>query len=260
MLLNQQIRGRLAVCLVVLVAAWLVMLSACGGDDDPATSPGTSGPTETTDGESGAPTTTGEPGSLESLSAAYLDGVDGKVTYRYVSNFGQHPDDVWTLYHLGENFRQDRETVANEIATKTVAIVTESDDYLCFGTDFTTECRLESEDVVLNALPFFIPVTEVPEAVLEGIDGVVETKLPSETIAGLEAICFNLAVPGRIGVGPTGKEEIKICFSEEGYMLSMRRTVVFDDTTLPNGELTLDAQEVGTAVESDFEPLVPPSN
>jgi len=245
---------------VIIISAGVILLSACGGDDDPGASPGISESPGTATAETEEPTTTGQAGSLEALSAAFLDGVDGKVEYRYISNFGQHPDDVWTLYNLGDNFRQDRATVANGIATRTAAIVTQTDDYLCTGTDFTTECRIEPEEVVLNSLPFFIPVTEIPEAVLAGIDGMVETELPGETIASLEASCFNLAVPGRIGVGPTGREEIKICFSGEGYLLSMRRTVIFDDTSLPNGELTLDAQEAGAAVVSDFEPLVPPSN
>jgi hypothetical protein len=51
-----------------------------------------------------------------------------------------------------------------------------------------------------------------------------------------------------------------MCFSEEGHILSMKRTVVFDDPTLPVAELNLDAQEIADAADTDFQPPQTPSN
>jgi hypothetical protein len=82
--------------------------------------------------------------------------------------------------------------------------------------------------------------------------------LPGETIAGVEAQCFRVDVAGRIGIGPAGTEEIKICYSGDGQLLSMRRTITFADGQ-PPAEVILDAQGIGAASAGDFEPLVPPS-
>lgn len=249
-------------CAVLLTGLVLLVVIACGGGDDNGSTNGTQGTDATgeTDSASVTPAANGVEPTLEGLSAAYLAGVDGKVTYRYISNFGQHPNGFWTDYHLdGTNLtRQDWRLEPNEFAIETYAIVNGEEGYVCSKATNLLDCSFDTPDEVRNTFPFFIPVTEIPQAILDGIDGLQVEQLPDETIATVNALCFDLDIPGRIGVGAPGTEKIKICFGEDGALLLMSRTVTFTDPALPVAQLDLEATEVTEASPSDFEPLASP--
>jgi hypothetical protein len=251
-------------CAVVLSAFLLLVAASCGGGDDNSGANGAdrTNETEDTDGASVTPAENGVEPTLEGLSAAYLAGVDGKVTYRYISNFGQHPDGFWTDYHLdGMTLtRQDWRKEPNDLAIETYAIVNGEEGYVCSTTVTTVDCSFATIEEVRNTFPHFIPVTQVPDAILDGIDGLQAEPLPDETVAGLKAICFELNIPGRIrDETPPGTEKVNICFAENGALLLMSRTVTFTDPALPVAQLDLEATEVADTSPSDFEPPASPS-
>ncbi len=260
MLFAQRSRGipRLAVTLILTTILTLAV-TACGSSDDsddktPGAGSGTPG---STGGDpSGAPV----PGSLNALAAAYLAGVDGKVTNQYTTiNFGQHPKGIWTLYNEGDNFRQDWFSDGGGIEATTIVIVRSDEAYLCTKIG-ETSCRREPEELVRGVLPIFGPVKEILQAIVDGVAGLESNELQDETIAGLTAKCFDLQLDGRIGVGPDGSESMKICFSDDGHLLLLKRVITFLDPALPVAELNLEAQEVTEASASDFEAPDPPSN
>jgi hypothetical protein len=255
-----------AIPLLVIVAI------ACNGDDDnpptttgtPTTSPSDTGtPVDTQTPLSGSPSPsvspspspTDPPTSLEGLAAAYVAGPDGKVAYRYTSNFGGKPDGIWTVYRDGDDLRKDWQTLADEIQGTTIVIVTGENGLVCTKAANFSQCTSHTPEEALDVLPFFIPVDEVPEAIVGGIFGLTTTDLPDETIAGVQATCFKMETPGRLGVGPLGTEEIEICFSAEGHLLRIERHVNFEDTEIPQGVLTAVAEEFGSVTAADIEPL-----
>jgi len=247
-------------CAVLLSGLLLLLAIACGGGDDGANG-GANGAdgTNGTDGASATPAENGVEPTLEGLSTAFLAGVDGKVTYRYISNFGQHPDGVWTDYHLEGRTRQDWHDEPNEFQTETYAIVNGEEGYVCSTTVTTVDCTRTTPEEVRNTFPIFIPVTEIPNAILGGIEGLRVEQLPDENIASLKALCFDLESPGRVDKQtPPATEKIKICFTEDGTLLLMSRTVTFTDAAFPTAQLDLEATEVTDASPSDFEPPASP--
>ena len=254
--------------LALIVAVAILVISACNGGDggggsDQAQSMETAEANQTatpttptaTSGETPFPTLPPDAGALEQLAAKFIKGVDGKVSYRYISNFGLHPDGVWTVYRLSDDYRQDWQL--SDVAATNTVIIASTGVYVCTQTPFITSCFPMTEEDANAYVIIFTPINEVPQAIVEGMPGLESTELPDETIAGVEGNCFQLMAPGRIGVGPEGTEEIKICFSADGLLLLMERTVLFEDPSFTPADLSLAAQEVGAAATADFEPLEP---
>jgi len=195
---------------------------------------------------------------LEQLAAQAAAGVEGVVEYAYeTENVGAHPNGVWTVYRQESNFREDWVTTENGFPASTVVIVTPANSYVCSLAPGYAFCGSDSADHALSTLPYFIPATEIPEAIVRGIPDMETTELPAETIAGLEASCFDLKIKGRVGVGPGGREEIKLCFSEKGMLLSLERRVIFDDPNAPEAFLELRAQKLSDPKPEDFQPVAP---
>lgn len=254
--------GRKARWVVVIAALAAGVAIACGGSDGGSgtQSPGVGSPTAS---PSPTPVPTAGPNAspLERLAAGYLQGVDGKVVYRYLGiNWGEHPDGTWTVYRDGENRREDWTNQAAGFPATTIAIHRQDANYVCTDAQVLKQCYAQQEKDLQLVFVLFTPVHEVFEAILRGIEGLQVTELPPETIAGVSAQCFDLNVPGRIGVGPPGTEKIKTCFSQEGALLYLKRIVTFKNPDQPVAELTAEAQEVGPTAPSDFEPIVPPQS
>lgn len=256
--------------LALLLAAMLLALlsAACdGGGDGPAPDGQTPQPTvppqaspTTTPGRTPTPAPTPRPGAglLEQLAAAYLSGVDGKVVYDYVTeNFGEHPQGVWGVYRLSGDLRKDWTTTAFGFEATTVVILAGQDAFVCTKAPALISCYRETQENASSLLVLFTPITEVPEAIVGGAEGLQSTPLPDETIAGVTGKCFQINVAGRIGTGPAGTEEMKVCFDEDGQLLLLDRRIVFDDPSYPEATQTLTATEMAAATAADFEPLQP---
>jgi hypothetical protein len=236
-----------------LLAATIAFTAACGGDsDENGSSPGTTGDTATP-----VITVDAEPGSFEQLAADYLNGVDGRVKYDVDSeNFGFHPVGTWITYRLGDEIREDWTTNNFGYDETTIALIASSGMLLCTVVVSTTSCSAATEISQLDAvLILFTPIKDYPLALL-GDDGpdYQATELPGETIAGVDAQCFDVAVDGRIGDGPPGTEQVKLCFSEDGTLLAYDRTVTFEASGFDPARLTAIAQEAGEAKPEDFLP------
>lgn len=243
---------------LVLAVVILVTFACRGGDGD--NSNGGSGPDQAQATQTPEATETAAPGetpfptlqpdaTLEQLAARFIAGVDGKVSYRYVSNLGFDVEGVWTMYRFSGDSRYDWQTDLGGVESTTTAIIAGDDVYACTQTGGSTSCARDTSGNSPFLTVLFIPVIEIPEAIVAGIPELESMELPDETIAGVKARCFDLVLPNR--------EEIKICFSEDGLLLLMERKVLFEDPSVPPADLSLEAQEVGDASAADFEPPTP---
>lgn len=218
----------------LFVGPLTVLLSACGG-----------GPTD-------------DYGALRELAADHLEGVQVKVSYRYVSNFGLKPDGSLTIYRMAENYRQDwSQTGGGFESTSIVIIIGDEEAIGCTAAPGQANCLEETLDNARSQLALLTPIDEVPQAIADGIEGAIVTTLPDRTLADVEARCFLLETPGRLGDGAEGKEEIEICFSLDGLLLSMERLVIPNDPSVPRGELSLEVTEVAEVTAADFGPPYP---
>jgi hypothetical protein len=246
--------------LIGAVLVWpLLALTACNGDSDGS-------PTATGTPEETRKTSPGGAGgnqTLADLLDAYFAGVDGKITYRTTSeNFGEHPNLIWTEYRLGDETRIDWRNVvdnpADDPMITTIAIISRDGSYICTTSPGLESCNVKTQEEA-QTLVFWRPnVDEAPEAIAEGIDGMTVSGPAERELAGVRASCFDIQVPSQIGQTRAGTESIELCFSEQGGLLVMNRTVDFEDEALPTARLEVTAQEVGQAEPSDFEPTAPP--
>lgn len=254
---------------LALVIAFIIGAAACGDDGDTTGSPSetespgvtsspdgeqTSAPTEDGQNFTRTPTVTGEEGSALSLIQGWLDGVNGRIRYRYVSDFGGHPDGFYTMYYLDGSHRHDWLNEASGFGVTVVTIVDGQDAYTCNVSESTSFCRSTTEDLAVQSRIAILIVYRTLEGIVENFETMSVSELPDEEIAGVEANCFEVVSPDRITEGPPGDETLKFCFSSEGRLLLIDHTVSFDGTTLPDDHLLLEAQEVGEATPADFEP------
>jgi hypothetical protein len=105
-----------------------------------------------------------------------------------------------------------------------------------------------------------VSVADVPEALGEGIEGATVSSPTSRQIAGVDATCFIVDLPNKLEEGPPGTEKIELCYSDDGKLLFLDRQVTFSDSAFPPARLTVEAQEVGDAAESDFDPIASPAS
>ena len=252
--------GRVLIWSLILTATLLAGL-ACGGDEGQDDADST--PTGTGDTEAPTVSVDAQAGTFEELAAAYVNGVDGTVTYKVESdNFGFHPVGTWATYRLGTDIREDWTTNTFGYDETTTAInAASSGMVLCTRTPFTTSCTAASELGELDAvLILFTPIKELPRILLtdETVDWEA-SDLPDETIADVDARCFQISIDGRIGTGPPGTEEIKMCFSQEGTLLVYDRIVNFESASFEPAKLSAIAQSTGESLATDFDPPVPPA-
>jgi hypothetical protein len=253
-------RNRLLTMAAMAALALCLVLVACGGDDEE--DPPDNGETTDTPGvQTGTPTPVisigGEEGSFEQLAGEYVNGVDGVVKYDVKSeNFGFHPVGTWATYRSGDDIREDWTTNNFGYDETTSAYLTSEGMSVCTATPFSVSCVPASEIKDLEiVLILFTPVKDLPITLLSENGPRYEVEvLPDETIAEIEAKCFDVAVAGRVGEGPPGTEQIKMCFSDEGTLLSYDRVVTFESDSFEPARLTLVAEEAREIAEQDLKP------
>ena len=253
--------ARFAFPIAAATASLLVALGACGGGDDTPDSTATADPTSRTSTDGAG---IGDR-SLDGLLETYLSGVDGKITYRTTSeNFGEHPNLIWTEYRLGEDRRVDWQNFVenpdDDLMISTIAIFSDAGSYICTTSPGLKSCNLKAPEEA-QSLVFWRPsVDEAPKAIAAGVEGTTVSDPAEREIADVQASCFDVESPSRLGDGPPGKENLELCFSEAGALLVMSRTITFTDTAFPTARLDVTAQDVAEADPSDFEPIASPLN
>lgn len=254
-------------CVLISVAFAL----SCGDDDGGSPDPsGTSSPTsssaangsatpEPTAEASETPTQaplSGAPGELRSLIETWLAGVNAKVTYDYVSNFGGHPDGIYTTYFLDGADRHDWENIGAGLGVTQVTIVNGDEAYVCSIFESNPTCNVRTpEDTLAHRIAILI-VYRTLETISDRADTLSIAELPDEQIAGLDAQCFETTSGDeRLTEGPPAVEVVVTCFSEDGLLLRVDHDVLFEEEeVLPDGDLVLEATDIGQAVPDDFEP------
>jgi hypothetical protein len=262
MILKIQMTTRRIGLALAALSVLAILSFACGDDDDGTTaSPSGSGQaSETPDGSTidpsstPGPSSTGEAGELEELVQAWLDGVNAKVAYDYQSNFGQHPDGIYTTYFLDGNDRHDWYNEGSGFETTVVSLITPEQAYVCTLTPAFPTCSEAPEVEAQSARAVFLIIIQTMQLVAAGIDGASVEALPDEEIADVQGHCYELSSAERISAGPPGTELLKFCFSDAGALLSFNHDTAFEDETLPAGDLDLLATEVGDPAPGDFEP------
>jgi hypothetical protein len=161
----------------------------------------------------------------------------------------------WTTYRTGDDIREDWTTNSFGYDVTDIAFVTSDRMESCNATPFDTNCTVVNDRSLLDApLIFFTPIKDYPAALLSDTGPNYQvTPLPDETIAETDAKCFDVAVEGRIGDGPPGTEQVKLCFSSEGALLAYDRAITFESAGFESARLTAIAEDVGEVVESDFQ-------
>jgi hypothetical protein len=255
---TRSIAARTGLALAALIAIAVLAL-ACGDDDGDGTATPTADVSPTAspaDGATPASTTPplGAGAELQALARGWLDGVNGKVAYDYLSNFGQHPDGTYTTYFLDGDDRNDWLNEASGFGVTVVTIITDDKSYVCTLSAANPTCREAPVQEAHDTRAVFLIVLQIAEIVADGVEGATVTSLESEEIAGVQANCYSVSSSTRITAGPAGTEELKYCFSDDGLLLSFHNAITFEDESLQNGDLSLVAKEVGEAEPGDFEP------
>ena len=247
-------RPGLALTLASLIAVLPLLALACGdgGDTGTPTSETASPDATTTDAPSGSP----DPGAseVEGLAAAVLGGVDGKVVYDYTTeDVGAHLNGTWTTFRQGDDRRGDWQNNALGFEVISRAAIVDGAYIVCVGQPTRVPCEEAVEVDVTSIFVLFSAVTDTIEAIAGGIPGATVTELPDETIAETGASCFQIESQERILPGPTGSEEVKVCFAEDATLLLLDRLVTFspEDTA----RVTALATEVDDVSPDDFDLL-----
>jgi hypothetical protein len=255
--------------ILIFVLAMAAMAAACGDDDGQSDTTDTASPTiPVNEDSSGTPTPNGGTtavtpgatqagagGELQSRIDEWLDGVNVKVTYDYASNFGGHPEGIYTIYYLDGASRHDWENIAGGLGVTLTTIVDGDEAYVCNIFEANPTCEVRSVEDTIDTRVAILIVRLTLEAISDEADTLAITALPDEKIAGLEAKCYETRTTGeRITEGPPAEEIVTTCFSDDSVLLKVDHDIVFVDESLPDGDLLLEASEVGQAGRSDFDP------
>lgn len=268
MALRYFMHRRIGMLLACLIAAMSLAI-ACGDDDGPSDSTGPAPPTSSaspdvtgtaaptsTDEATPVPTVGGVSGELRSLIDGWFDGVNAKVTYDYASNFGGHPEGVYTTYYLDGADRHDWENIGAGLGVTLTTIVNGDDAYVCNIFESNPTCNVRTVQDTLDTRVSFLIIPRTLQTISDRINTLAIRALPDEVIAGTDAKCYETTTTGeRITEGPPAVEVVVTCFSADSILLRVDHDVLFEDgEDLPDGDLLLEATEVGQAVPSDFEP------
>lgn len=255
-----------------LTALTFTVAIACGDDsDDDATGSPTSGtetpsqtngtpdgetptqdptPTPTVDG----PSPTGAAAEVRSLIRGWLDGVNGKITYRYESLFGGKPEGVYSTYFLDGASRHDWFNEGSGLGVTVTTIVDGEDAYVCTLSESNSICRATDEIEATQTRVAILIIVRTLSGIADNAGSMTIEALPDEEIAGVTASCYHVVSEERITEGREGVEDLKLCFSEAGQLLLVDHVVEFEDPDAPRNTLEFVAIEVDEPTSEDFEP------
>ncbi|MDO8615016.1 MAG: hypothetical protein Q7T33_04685 [Dehalococcoidia bacterium] len=247
--------ARLA-ALAIAATLFLVLASACGGDDDSETT-GTIRPTATSTGRGqtpgGAEETPGASGDqnggdagdeLKTLGKEWST-VSAKITYEFHSTFqGTTTETTMTFYSRPPDSRVDYETAS---VGKSIFIDAGGKSYICSDIAGQGQCLASpSEGSFGSALPFFgdLASPDSIDSALAGTAGVTIDKF-EDKIAGQDASCFKAS-----GTFAANQGESSWCFADDGLLLSSEFKGVGGA-----GDFSMKATEVSRNVsDDDFKP------
>lgn len=239
---------RLIACLCAVLAIGL--FGACSGDDDASETPLPSGRTA-------APEPPGGAGPISKQASKFLGGVDGKYVYRYTGPLGGVTEGTLTVYRLGVNDRNDWTATAFEIEATTISILGSEKNYVCTKAQNFDSCQEASVAGVEAVRVISSPIYDALAALVVDPDQFEVSDLPERSVSGTTAKCYHAFSETRIGDGPPSSEEIEACYADSGAVLYFQRIVTPDSAAIEPGTYTIEAQEIGQALPSDFEPTSP---
>jgi len=237
--------------LVILASALLLAATACGGDD---------GGNDKTGADASATPAEGTPGVSqisEEISKKLKDlgeewaKASVKATYDIASRTGtETTKSTLVLYWAPPKVRADFAGDVFGTSTQTIVIPTPDKTYVCSQEGGDQCLAYPPSSNVVDVLPFLSDFDPgATEAGLSGLTGDVQIASSSEKVAGDDASC--VSAEGNIG----GQDSfMKWCYASNGLLL-------FESAADAAGtaEVVLQATDVGTVSDSDFEPPYPVS-
>ena len=230
----------------VTVAVALLLVAACGGDDE-KTDEGGGEPTATRESGDGDETPTPDSGDgdggdaasdLSALAADYGD-FTGVVKYE-TSRFEGDSFTSMTIYKDGSLSRVD---YVGAVGSGSF-ITNEDGSFVCAENQCIQFSAGQGVDPTA-ALTAFISAESVQKAYGDVPEG-VDVEKSSEEIAGVDATCYKYS--GDIDESAVGDESGEICFSESGLLLRL-------DFSGTSGGGKFEAVEAEEGVsDTDFEP------
>ena len=233
--------------LVILASALLLAATACGGDN---------GGNDKTGADASATQAEGTPGASqmsEEVSKKLRDlgeewaKASVKATFTYAMIDTDTTGSTMTLYWAPPKVRID--TFDETEGTNMIVISTPDKTYGCSQEGGQCLAYPPSSDVVnIDSFLTFLDPAAI-EAELSGLTGNVQIASSSEKVAGNDAIC--VSAEGNIG---EQLSFIKFCFASNGLRLYQSWA-----DAAGTSEWTLQATDIGTVSDSDFEPPYPVS-
>jgi hypothetical protein len=237
--------------LVIVASALLLAGTACGGDN---------GGNEKTGADASATPAEGTPGASqinEEVSKALKDlgeewaKTSVKATYDIASRTGtETTKSTLVLYWAPPKVRADLSGDVGGTSTQSIVISTPDKTYDCSQESGDQCLAYPPSSNVVDVLPFLSNLDPgVIEAGLSGLTGNVQIASSSEKVAGNDASC--VSAEGDIG----GQDRYtKWCFASNGLLLFYSNS-----DAAGTSEVMLQATDVGTVSDSDFEPPYPVS-
>jgi len=218
--------------LVILASALLLAATACGGDK------GTPGASQMSEEVSKKLRDLGEEWAKTSV----------KATFTYAMSDTDTTGSTVTLYRDPPKVRMD---VSDETEGINVILISTPDEIYACSQKGGDQCLAYPPSSDVGDIDSFLSSVDpgALEAGLSGLTGNVQIASFSEKVAGEEASC--VSAEGNIG----GRDSlVKFCFASNGLLLYESWA-----DAAGTSEGTLQATDIGTVSDSDFEPPYPVS-
>jgi hypothetical protein len=235
--------------LVIVASALLLAATACGGDNGSNDKIGADASATPAEGTPGASPISEEVSTkLKDLGGEWAKA-SVKATYDITSRTGtETTNSTLVLYWAPSKVRADLTGDIFGISTQTIVIFTPDKTYVC-SQEGGDQCLAHPPtENVADVLPFLSEFDPAGvEAALSASAESLKLESSNEKVGDQDASCVK--AEGSIG----GQDSIiKWCFASNGLLL-------FESATDAAGtsEVTVQATDVGTVSDSDFEPLYP---
>ncbi len=239
--------------LAIVGAALFLVAAACSGDDSNAN--------DNTGADASATPAGGTPGASQlsdDVSKALTDlGAEwakttAKASYDIATNDqGTATETLMNLYWAPPKVRVDMLDVGGGGSSPTIIISTPDNTYSCSQENGEQCLAYPGTSNPSDILPFLSGFDAA--AIQDGLNGLTGTftVVPSdEEVAGDSASCISISgtIDGQDGSG-------KWCFASNGLLLFQSQST--SDTTGQPSTFTLQAMDIGTPSDSDFDPPYP---